>query len=36
MKSSKIDHNSIWHMMKNTNTYAVQGSEGTFCHQVYV
>ena len=36
MKSSEIDHHSIWHMMKNTNTYAVQGSEGTFCHQVYV
>ena len=36
MKSSKIDHHSNWHMMNNTNTYAVQGSEGTFCHQVYV
>ena len=36
MKSSKIDHHSNWHMMNNINTYAVQGSEGTFCHQVYI
>ena len=36
MKSSQIDHHLNWHMMDNTSTYAVQGSEDTFCHQVYV